>query len=129
MYDRAAPSVALIYDITMRTTGPGGPQAVEQPEGNGSGWVFDGEGHIVTNYHVLASVLGGAAGKLGPSAAVARVLLPNREGVQQAFDGLLVGEAGWRDGVGVLEAQGCWCGWNPLCIGSQPAHAGCHPTL
>lgn len=41
IYDRVAPSVALVYDITLRSTGPGGPQAVEQPEGNGSGFVWD----------------------------------------------------------------------------------------
>lgn len=50
------------------------------------------EGHLVTNYHVLGSVLGGAAGKVLPGAKVARVLLLNAEGVQQAFDGYLVGE-------------------------------------
>lgn len=50
------------------------------------------EGHVVTNWHVLASVLGGASGlKLAPSAKVARVLLLNGDGVQQAFDGFLVG--------------------------------------
>lgn len=41
IYDGVAPSVALVYDITLRSTGPGGPQAVEQPEGNGSGFVWD----------------------------------------------------------------------------------------
>ncbi len=50
------------------------------------------DGHVVTNYHVLASVLSGAAGKVQPSALVARVLLLNRDGVQQAFDGFLVGK-------------------------------------
>ena len=30
---------------------------VETPEGNGTGFVWDKEGHIVTNYHVLANVL------------------------------------------------------------------------
>lgn len=46
----------------------------------------------MTNYHVLASVLSGAAGKVLPGAKVARVLLLNRDGVQQSFDGFLVGE-------------------------------------
>lgn len=30
---------------------------VETPEGNGTGFVWDKDGHIVTNYHVLANVL------------------------------------------------------------------------
>ena len=41
VYARVAPSVALVYDITLRTTQIGGPAAVEQPEGNGSGFVWD----------------------------------------------------------------------------------------
>ncbi|PRW59774.1 protease Do-like chloroplastic isoform X1 [Chlorella sorokiniana] len=104
IYDRVAPSVALVYDITLRSTGPGGPQAVEQPEGNGSGFVWDKDGHVVTNYHVLASVLSGAAGKVQPGALVARVLLLNREGVQQAFDGFLVGADKARD-LAVLKVK------------------------
>lgn len=93
VYDRVAPSVALIYDATLRTAPVGGPSAVEQPEGNGSGFVWDAEGHVVTNYHVLASVLGGAGGalKVAPGALVARVVLVNKDGVQQAFDGYLTG--------------------------------------
>ena len=33
----------------------GGGMEVETPEGNGSGVVWDGDGNVVTNYHVLAS--------------------------------------------------------------------------
>lgn len=33
----------------------GGGLDVEAPEGNGSGVVWDADGHVVTNYHVLAS--------------------------------------------------------------------------
>ena len=55
------------------------------------------DGNVVTNYHVLASVLGGAAGKVAPGAKVARVLLLNGEGVQQAYDGFLVGEKAAAD--------------------------------
>lgn len=57
----------------------------------------------MTNYHVLASVLSGAAGKVQAGGLVARVLLLNREGVQQAFDGFLVGAINWS----------CFC---PLCL-------------
>ncbi|PSC76877.1 protease Do-like chloroplastic isoform X1 [Micractinium conductrix] len=98
IYDRTAPSIANVYDVTLRMVSQaGGPQAVEQPEGNGSGFVWDTDGNVVTNYHVLASVLGGAAGKVAPGAKVARVLLLNGEGVQQAYDGFLVGADKARD--------------------------------
>ncbi len=30
---------------------------VDTPEGNGTGFVWDNEGHVVTNFHVLASAL------------------------------------------------------------------------
>ena len=42
IYDRTAPSIANVYDVTLRMVSQaGGPQAVEQPEGNGSGFVWD----------------------------------------------------------------------------------------
>ena len=30
---------------------------MDTPEGNGTGFVWDSEGHVVTNFHVLASAL------------------------------------------------------------------------
>lgn len=50
LFERSTYSVANIFDVTLR------PQAnmtgsVEVPEGNGSGIVWDSDGHIVTNYH------------------------------------------------------------------------------
>ena len=41
IYERVAPAVANVYDITLRTLPVGGAQAVEQPEGNGTGFVWD----------------------------------------------------------------------------------------
>ena len=64
------------------------------------------EGHIVTNYHVLASVLGGAAGKVLSGAKVARVLLLAPDGTQQAYDGFLAGEAVPGRGLACSTAAG-----------------------
>lgn len=36
---------------------PGQTLSADQPEGNGTGLVWDDQGHVVTNYHVLGSVL------------------------------------------------------------------------
>lgn len=41
VYDRVAPAVANVFDLTLRMTAMGGPQSVEQPEGNGTGFVWD----------------------------------------------------------------------------------------
>ena len=30
---------------------------IDTPEGNGTGFVWDSDGHVVTNFHVLASAL------------------------------------------------------------------------
>ena len=31
--------------------------SVDTPEGNGTGFVWDSDGHVITNFHVLASAL------------------------------------------------------------------------
>lgn len=52
LFDRAAPSVAYITTETQVARGFFGEQVgVEQ--GAGSGFVWDNQGHIVTNYHVV----------------------------------------------------------------------------
>jgi len=76
LFERTTYSVVNIFDVTLRpsvnTTG-----AVEVPEGNGSGIVWDEDGHIVTNYHVIGSALG-LSPKLG--SVVARVTLLGSDG-------------------------------------------------
>lgn len=109
-----------MYDVTLRMLPVGGPQAVEQPEGNGTAFVWDAEGHLVTNYHVLANVLGGAAGKVLPGGAVARVLLLNEEGLQQAFDGYLVGADKARD-LAVLKVKAPASLLRPVSLGDSAA--------
>jgi putative serine protease PepD len=58
LYERVAPSVVEITvtggsessDAVPEPFGP--PEG--QPQGTGTGWVYDSEGHIVTNHHVVA---------------------------------------------------------------------------
>ncbi|EYU34079.1 hypothetical protein MIMGU_mgv1a0098121mg, partial [Erythranthe guttata] len=56
LFEKNTYSVVNIFDVTLRpqlnVTG-----AVEIPEGNGSGVVWDEQGHIVTNYHVIGNSL------------------------------------------------------------------------
>ncbi|KAL1338103.1 hypothetical protein HN51_032782 [Arachis hypogaea] len=93
-------SVVNIFDVTLR------PQlnitgAVEIPEGNGSGVVWDEEGHIVTNYHVIGNAL-----SRNPSSGqvVARVNILASEGVQKNFEGKLVGADRLKD-LAVLKVE------------------------
>jgi len=51
LFERAAPSVAY---ITTRARGARRGYPSSGPSGAGSGFVWDAEGHIVTNFHVIA---------------------------------------------------------------------------
>jgi S1-C subfamily serine protease len=97
VFARSNPAVVTIFDATVPGRVQSGPAAIEQPEGNGSGFIYDTQGHIVTNYHVLGNALSGAAGKLGNNAKVATVFLLNSDGYQQACDGFLIGADKARD--------------------------------
>ncbi|KAF9591073.1 hypothetical protein IFM89_001283 [Coptis chinensis] len=80
-------SVVNIFDVTLRpqfnVTG-----VVEISEGNGSGVVWDEQGHIVTNYHVVGNAL---SRNPKPGEVFARVNILASEGVQKNFEGTLIG--------------------------------------
>ncbi|XP_022637714.1 protease Do-like 8, chloroplastic isoform X2 [Vigna radiata var. radiata] len=93
LFERNTYSVVNIFDVTLR------PQlnitgVVEIPEGNGSGVVWDEEGHIVTNYHVVGNAL-----SKNPKAGevVARVNILASEGLQKNFEGVLIGADRLKD--------------------------------
>lgn len=50
VYDQVAPSVV---HITSRAIRPSPVQGIVPQEGTGSGFIFDSEGHVVTNFHVI----------------------------------------------------------------------------
>jgi S1-C subfamily serine protease len=61
VFERLTYSVVNVVDITVAQAGLSRPGAqVDVPEGNGTGIVWDSEGDIVTNYHVLGGVLNAA---------------------------------------------------------------------
>nr|KYP40795.1 hypothetical protein KK1_037839 [Cajanus cajan] len=99
LFERNTYSVVNIFDVTLRpqlnVTG-----VVEIPEGNGSGVVWDEDGHIVTNYHVIGNAL-----SRNPNAGeiVARVNILASEGLQKNFEGRLVGADRLKD-LAVLKA-------------------------
>ncbi|MED6184093.1 Protease Do-like 8, chloroplastic [Stylosanthes scabra] len=94
-------SVVNIFDVTLspRLNITGG--AVEIPEGNGSGVVWDEEGHIVTNYHVIGNAL---SRKPSSGQVVARVNILASEGVQKNFEGKLIGADRLKD-LAVLKVE------------------------
>ena len=53
MFERAAPSVVFITTLATRRTSAWSRYATEAKAGEGSGFVWDDQGHVVTNYHVL----------------------------------------------------------------------------
>ncbi|KAL5149958.1 Protease Do-like 8, chloroplastic [Glycine soja] len=93
LFERNTYSVVNIFDVTLRpqlnVTG-----VVEIPEGNGSGVVWDEEGHIVTNYHVIGNAL---SRNPNSGEVVARVNILASEGLQKNFEGRLIGADRLKD--------------------------------
>ncbi|CAL1392454.1 unnamed protein product [Linum trigynum] len=93
-------SVVNIFDVTLR------PQlkmtgVVEIPEGNGSGVIWDSQGHVVTNYHVIGNSL---SRNPSPGQVVARVNILTSEGIQKNFEGRLIGADRAKD-LAVLQVE------------------------
>ncbi|GAQ79514.1 hypothetical protein KFL_000320130 [Klebsormidium nitens] len=114
LFERSTYSVANIFDVTLR------PQAnmtgsVEVPEGNGSGIVWDSDGHIVTNYHVVGSVL---STNPGTQKVVARVTLLGTDGLQKTYEALLVGADRTKD-LAVLKVSAPPSVLRPLQLGDS----------
>lgn len=100
LFEKNTYSVVNIFDVTLRpqinVTG-----VVEIPEGNGSGVVWDGQGHIVTNYHVIGNSL---SKKPSRGQVVARVNILASDGVQKSFEGRLIGADRAKD-LAVLKVE------------------------
>jgi S1-C subfamily serine protease len=54
IFQREAPSVVFIRNSQLRWN-PWRRNVMEQPLGTGSGFLWDDEGHVVTNFHVIAN--------------------------------------------------------------------------
>lgn len=49
---------------------------VDQPEGNGTGFIWDEQGHVITNFHVLgSSLLQQGPRRAAPDSKIAQVTL------------------------------------------------------
>lgn len=114
LFERSTYGVVNIVDVTIRTLYGGG--SVEVPEGNGTGFVWDDQGHVVTNYHVLASVLESA--NVPGRKAVAKVTLLGADGYSQVFDATLVGTYKAKD-LAVVKIEAAPSLLRPLPLGDS----------
>lgn len=55
IFKQVSPSVVFITTTTAVPEGPFALRALEVPTGTGSGFLWDDQGHVVTNYHVIAA--------------------------------------------------------------------------
>jgi S1-C subfamily serine protease len=53
IYEQVSPCVAQVTNLAQRGSGLFGLDVQQVPEGVGSGFVWDTQGHIVTNFHVV----------------------------------------------------------------------------
>eukprot|EP00249_Psilotum_nudum_P006154 c19495_g1_i1 orf=298-1635(-) len=114
LFEKMTYSVVNIFDVTLR------PQvnltgSIEVPEGNGSGTIWDKQGNIVTNYHVIGNAL---SKNLGPGDVVARVSLLSTNGLQMNFEATLVGADKTKD-LAVLKIQAPADILKPISIGKS----------
>ncbi|KAL3597110.1 hypothetical protein D5086_008747 [Populus alba] len=114
LFEKNTYSVVNIFDVTLR------PQLnvtgmVEIPEGNGSGVVWDEQGHIVTNYHVIGNAL---SRNPSPGQVVARVNILASEGLQKNFEGKLVGADRTKD-LAVLKVEASEDLLKPIKVGQS----------
>lgn len=54
IFEQAAPSVVYITTLSRRRASPFSLNVQELPQGRGSGFLWDDDGHVVTNFHVVA---------------------------------------------------------------------------
>ncbi|XP_019258553.1 PREDICTED: protease Do-like 8, chloroplastic isoform X2 [Nicotiana attenuata] len=114
LFEKNTYCVVNIFDVTLRPT-LNVTGAVEIPEGNGSGVIWDNEGHIVTNYHVIGNSL-----SRNPSRGevVARVNILAAEGVQKNFEGKLIGADRAKD-LAVLKVEASEDLLRPIRVGES----------
>ncbi|HSS52326.1 MAG TPA: trypsin-like peptidase domain-containing protein [Thermoanaerobaculia bacterium] len=101
LFERSSPAVVFITSLAVQQDAFS-LNSNEIPQGSGSGFVWDTQGHVVTNYHVVAN------------ADAARVTLAD----QSTWDAKLVGWAPEKD-VAVLKIEAPVKQLHPLPLGSS----------
>jgi len=86
LFERVAPSVAYIQ-TSVAVQVPFSLKANEFPAGTGSGFVWDTEGHIITNFHVI----NGGPVRPGRGPAMPRKLKVKLHGIDELVEAQVVG--------------------------------------
>ncbi|KAI8465432.1 MAG: putative protease degQ precursor [Monoraphidium minutum] len=123
VFDATTYSVVNVFDVALQGR-PASALDVETPEGNGSGVIWDADGNLVTNYHVLASSMAKLNVEKDPDGArgkrVAVVTVLSRGGEKRVFDASLVGADKARD-LAVLRVTAPAGGLQPVSLGESAA--------
>ena len=114
LFETNTRGVANVFDVTL-INGNRGQKLADEAEGNGSGCVWDEDGHVVTNYHVVGGAI--AAKK---TYGAAQVVLQGEDGDSRAFPATLVG-ADRRKDVAVLRVDAPKSFLKPLTRGDSTA--------
>ena len=91
LFEQVTPSVVQVTEFKAQTN-PYTMNEVAIPKGTGSGFVWDSEGHVVTNFHVIRG------------ADAAKVAVTDASGTSRSYDATLVGFNPDKD-VAVLQIK------------------------
>ena len=109
IFKRSSPSVVHITAVSLRRS-RFDFSLHEQEEGTGTGFIWDEQGHIVTNFHVIRE---GDAVQVALSPPSTRDQSPNEPQAELIFDAVLVGVSPDRD-LAVLKINAPSSLLNPL---------------
>lgn len=108
LFEKASPSVVFI-ETAQQVRQPFSMRALEVPQGTGSGFIWDNQGHVVTNYHVVQSAVKQSRG------GKVKVTL---QGGSKSFDAELVGAEPEKD-LAVLRVVAPQSLLAPIDVGSS----------
>lgn len=106
MFQSVSPSVAFITTSALRQASPLSMREV--PAGSGSGFVWDDQGHIVTNYHVIKQARKASITGLGKGDAASMM----------SYDAELIGAEPEKD-IAVLKVKAPRHVLRPIIVGSS----------
>jgi len=107
LFEKVSPSVVFI-ETAQQVRQPFSMRALEVPQGTGSGFIWDDQGHVVTNYHVVQSAVKQSRGKI-------KVTL---QGGSRSFDAEVVGAEPEKD-LAVLRVVAPRSLLSPIDVGSS----------